>query len=396
MKVAFLAEYYRPFEVGGAERSAARLASELSARGTEMVVATPNYGAPARERLDEVDIHRLPFPQHLVPGQLARRFWLSNPLLQLSYGFLLARLIRKRGVDLLHVQNSGLLLAGALAARLARVPLIVTIRDLAYVQQQDGASPRSPGVWRAVRWFADGYWSRLERRFKRRALASADRVVFVSGALRDWYMSDGSIQTERAVVVYNIAPSRQSAPEPTRDFNTILFVGKLSTGKGLRVLYEAAPTVLESIPAARFILAGSPGVGFAPAPPAISHSFLMVGRVEESRVRRLMGETGVLVAPATWPEPLSRVLLEAMSAGTPIVATLTGGNREMLEHDRSAWLVKAGDPDALARGIIAVLTQPALAARLGQAARERVSHVFSADAVIPQIVSVYRQACEAR
>src|SRR4051812_31718613 len=70
--VAFLIEYYRPFEVGGAERSAAALAAALAERGARVVVMTPRYGRVAQDE-QAAEIVQLPFPQRLEPGQLARR-----------------------------------------------------------------------------------------------------------------------------------------------------------------------------------------------------------------------------------------------------------------------------------------------------------------------------------
>jgi glycogen(starch) synthase len=393
VKIAFVTEYYRPFEVGGAERSAERLAVELVRRGTPVTVYTPNYGAVTSESRDGVEVRRLPFPQRLVPGQLARRSLLANPLLHAVYAVLLGRALRRTRVDVLHVQNSGLLPAASVAARLAGVPLVLTVRDLAYLRR-GAAAAAVPSTAVAWKWRLDGWWAAGERWVRRRALRRARRVVFVSQALCELYTAAGEIPAGTAAVVHNIGPRPGGAAAHRREPDTVLFVGKLSTGKGLHVLYEAARELRARRPNVRITLAGLPGVGFEPPPPALAEAFVLLGRVDEEEVRERMQRTAVLVAPAIWPEPLSRVLLEAMTLGTPIVATRAGGNEEALAGG-AGHLVPPGDAAALAAGLLAVLTDDALASRLSTAARERAAG-FSPEAVLPRVLQVYEEARERR
>jgi glycosyltransferase involved in cell wall biosynthesis len=391
VKVAFLSDYYSPHEVGGAERSAHRLAIGLERAGVEVFVATPNYGAPARECVDGVPIVRLPFPQRLIPGQLASRRWLSNPVLQASYGLRLARLLRQFGSTVLHVQNSGLVIAGALAGRLARIPVIVTIRDLAYLRPEP-QSMTSARTSDRVAWALDHQWSRVERRLKRRALSRAE-IVFVSRGLLDVYAKSGYVDlARRGHVVYNIGPDAASAPVAPRDPMMVLFVGKLSEGKGVQVLYRAAERIRDALPSVRFVLVGLPGVGFTPPPPAVARLFSLAGRLDAKRVADLMNRASVLVAPSIWPEPLSRVLLEAMRAELPIVATAVGGTPEALTHGASALLVPPDDAESLAEGLRRLLTEPAYATTLAAEARRRFEERFRPEVVLPQVLAVYERA----
>lgn len=394
MTVAFLCDYYHPFEVGGAERSAERLAIELGRGGDVVVVVTPNYGAPRSEIVNGVLVERLPFPERLAEGVLARRLWLSNPLLHLFYGIRLAALIRRRSIDLLHIQNSTLIVAGVLAAALVRVPTVVTIRDLAYLPSAPAGEANS-GSGRPLKWKLDALWARMERALKRAALGRASEVVFVSRALRELYSTARQAVSARAHVVYNIGPPHRVVAGSAsfgRDPRTVAFVGKLSTGKGLHVLYQAAALVAEKFPDVRFVIAGSPGAGFASPPAAVASVCSLPGRLEAEEVRALMNRATVLVSPGIWPEPLSRVLLEAMSAGLPIVATCVGGNGEALEHERSAWMVPPADADALADGICRLLSEPEKARELAAGAQLRFDQLFSPGAVVPRILDVYTHA----
>ncbi|WP_437204364.1 glycosyltransferase family 4 protein [Planctomicrobium sp. SH664] len=95
----------------------------------------------------------------------------------------------------------------------------------------------------------------------------------------------------------------------------------------------------------------------------------------QNRIADILSEVDLLVHPAR-QEPFGRVLLEAAAMGTAIVATDVGGTPELLEHGESAWLVPAGDPEALATAITHALQNDELRQRLGEAARRRVSDNF--------------------
>lgn len=387
MTVVFVCDYYRPFEIGGAERSAERLAIELGRRGVPVVVVTPNYGAAVEEQIGGVEVIRLAFPQHLKPGALARRLWMGNPVLQVWYGLRLASIVRRYRAKVVHVQNSPFVLAGWLASRATGARLTVTVRDLAYLTPEEDCGAASLKVR------ADALWSALERRLKRTAVRSADAVVFVSSALRTLYISRGQHRlAAHARVIYNVAPPPCDGTI-ARDPATVLYVGKLSTGKGLHVLYEAARVLIKRIPAVRFVLAGSPGTGFIPPPADLRAHLELRGRLSADQVDRLMRRATVLVLPSVWPEPLSRVILEGMSAGVPIVATDAGGSQEALEHEVSGLIIPAADPPALAAAVERVITDPALGERLGNTARSTYAGTFGADVLVPSVIRLYEDLC---
>jgi glycosyltransferase involved in cell wall biosynthesis len=105
-------------------------------------------------------------------------------------------------------------------------------------------------------------------------------------------------------------------------------------------------------------------------------------------VLRALARAEALVFPSLWPEPLSRVLLEALALGTPVAAMETGGTREILREEEGGLLVAdaAGLADALAR----LDREPGLRGRLAEAARER-ARAFSPEVLIPRYETVYRR-----
>ena len=101
-----------------------------------------------------------------------------------------------------------------------------------------------------------------------------------------------------------------------------------------------------------------------------------------------MARATALVFPSLWPEPLSRVLLEALALGTPVAAMETGGTREILGGTEAGLLVK--DPPALADAVARIAGDGALRDRLREAARVR-AEAFSPGALIPRYEAVYRR-----
>lgn len=86
-------------------------------------------------------------------------------------------------------------------------------------------------------------------------------------------------------------------------------------------------------------------------------------------------------------------ILEAMTFECPSVAFAVGGIPEVIEHEKHGLLVPFGDTAALARGVEALLADPARRAALGKAARERAAELFSADRIVGRYVEYYRRVC---
>jgi glycosyltransferase involved in cell wall biosynthesis len=89
------------------------------------------------------------------------------------------------------------------------------------------------------------------------------------------------------------------------------------------------------------------------------------------------------------------VLLEAMAAGKPIIATNVGGIPEAVENEKTGVLVPVGDCDAFAAALLRLASNPALAARLGLAGRERQRSRFSVERMVAQYAEVFEEILEA-
>ena len=172
----------------------------------------------------------------------------------------------------------------------------------------------------------------------------------------------------------------------------MLFVGRLAAQKGVATLLDAVPLLRTR---AAVVL-----VGDGPQRAALERQAGHLGPdrvhfqgfVPHAEVPAWLTAADVLVLPSIYEE-LGSVLLEAMAAGLPVVASAVGGIPDALGD--AGRLVPPSDPVALAAAVDELLDDPALAAELGEAARRRAT-AFSWDTLAGRVLDVYRQVVEHR
>ena len=166
----------------------------------------------------------------------------------------------------------------------------------------------------------------------------------------------------------------------------LLFVGKLEENKGARQLVPAVAAADTGLP---LVILGEGTLTHAVKFEATSREVPLIQRgwADRNDVLRVMGRATALVFPSLWPEPLSRVLLEALALGTPTAAVDTGGTRELITHDESGLVVS--DPSELGEAVARLVGDEALRRRLGEGARERANS-FAPEALVPRYEAVYR------
>jgi glycosyltransferase involved in cell wall biosynthesis len=128
---------------------------------------------------------------------------------------------------------------------------------------------------------------------------------------------------------------------------------------------------------------------------ALRNELALADRVEFSGFRMdipvVMSALDILVLASTSPEPFGRVLIEAMAAGKPVIATDAGAAREIIEDGVHGLLVPPGDAEAMARAMIYLLTHRDTAILMGQRGQDRVRERFSAQQYVDGVQSVYRE-----
>jgi glycosyltransferase involved in cell wall biosynthesis len=174
-------------------------------------------------------------------------------------------------------------------------------------------------------------------------------------------------------------------------------VGRLALQKGQRHLIAAMPLLLERVPRAHAIIAG--GGDLEDYLRDLASDMGVAERVHVLGPRKdvpaLMHAIDVFVMPSIW-EGFGLVLLEAMAAGRPIVASRVATIPEVVVDGETGLLVPVGDPLALATALAELAEQPERAARLGEAGRERLRRQFSLEKMVGDTELLYRELLEER
>ncbi len=423
MRICFATEYYPPFSPGGAEWSTKALAEALARRGHRVVVVTPNYGAAPVEEWEGLTVRRVPFPVKLRPGQGEAPLLLHrNRLFYRYFASHLLRIASEEKVEIIHAQGKAALVPTWLAGRRSGRPVVVTVRDLGLlcplgmcpIFKERETYDCDLGQYRldCIPYFlknyhgGDGTVRRLLRRGRlaiywidqhrrRKALGDADAVIGVShGFLRIY--PERLVRRDRRRVVYTLPPR---VAEPTASATAsvrarygigegalVLYAGKLSLGKGTGVFLEALDAIRAKVPGVRFALAGK---GDWPVPPA--PDLHRLGSIPQPDLFALYAAADVVVVPSVWPEPLSRVIFEAMALRRPVIATAVGGSPEQVEDGVTGLLVPKRDAAALAGAVSNLLLDPERRKRMGEAARRRLATVFDEERLVTALLAVYRE-----
>jgi phosphatidylinositol alpha-mannosyltransferase len=178
---------------------------------------------------------------------------------------------------------------------------------------------------------------------------------------------------------------------PHADGRRLLFLGRFEEArKGLPVLLDALPAVVDRFPDVRLTVAGAgdPRAGLAMVPERLRRHVEVVGRVSDAERARLLSEADVYVAPNTGGESFGIVLIEAMAAGAPVVASDIRAFADVLEDGRLGALFANEDAGSLGKTLVSVLEDAAREERAALARREVRRYDWSV--VAPQVVRVYQ------
>ena len=296
----------------------------------------------------------------------------------------LARALRAIRPDIVHTHGIKADTYGSFAARLARVPTVISTCHRADVSQEPTAR------------------SRLRNKF---AWVACNRIVtiseFVWRHLRDAY----GIPERKLLHIYVGVPMDDllSIPEqpavPSDGRRILLCTCHLRPEKNHELLLKAFSAIAPKFPDTVLWLAGRPVDGHDAVIRDLAASLGIADRVEILSLRKditdLLRQSALLVHP-TRAEALGRSLIEASAAARPIVATRVGGIPEVVEDTVSGYLVGPDDVEGFAKGMANLLGDPALAIRMGAAGRKRARELFSIEHMTHCYHELYQECAGAK
>ncbi|MDQ2842614.1 MAG: glycosyltransferase family 4 protein, partial [Acidobacteriota bacterium] len=315
------------------------------------------------------------------------------------------------GVEVVHTHTWYVSMAGFLAKKLYGVPFVLTTHSLEPLR-----------AWKAEQ-LGSGY--AMSSWMERTAILDADAVIAVSNGTKEDILRSYPVAPERVHVIYNGIDldeyRRKSSTAALEKYGVdkrspyVLFVGRITRQKGVTHLVDAI----------RYLPADTQVVLCAGAPDTPEIAAEMRQKVEESRshnprvlwiermvskpeVIELYSHAQVFCCPSVY-EPFGIINLEAMACEAPVVASATGGIKEVVVDRETGYLVPFEEdpttsfpiyPERFARDlaskISSLLSDPAKCQRFGQAGRRRVEQKFSWSAIADQTIDLYRRLIDDR
>jgi len=379
MHVVQLTQRFPP-ALGGVETHVYHLAMGLSKVGISTEIFTTDL-------LNDISFRRV--DGNSVPVPFPVRRFRAMKCVELPHGLgifspsMLAALLKDQ-CEVLHAHAYGYFptLAAGIAELLRQVPLIVT--------------PHSdPGGRSISKRFFD--WVVPAATLRR-----ADRVIALTKIEARNLQRLGVPATRIRIIPNGVDMAEFTAggdPRETGYDPEILFVGRCyPRQKGLEHLIRALG-LLMSAWGPHLTIVGEDWGGVGPLQAmasdlGIDKQVTFTGALPRTEVIRAYKSADVFVLPSLF-EPFGIVLLEAMAAGLPVVASRVGGIPEVVEDGRTGFLVPPGDPEALAQALERLFSDRELRRDMGREGRLTASR-YSWDRITTEVVAVYREAIEER
>ncbi len=316
-----------------------------------------------------------PLPPYVIGAGRAVPVPYNGSIARLQFGPVAAarvrRWLRDGRFDVLHLHEPVTPSLSLLACMLARGPIVATFHT---AMTRSRSLAAAHGVLQPF----------LEKIRGRIAVSAAARKVQVE------HLGADAVEIPNGVAVARFAGATPLPGYP-RAGGTVGFIGRYDEPrKGMAVLVEGLSALARSRADLRLLVAGRGDVAdFVESLPApLAGRVELLGQVSEEDKARMLRSVDVYCAPNTGGESFGIILLEAMAAGTPIVASDLDAFRRVLDDGRAGVLVPTGYPAALAAAVGALLDDPARRAALA-AAGTRVAAGYDWPVIATRIVDVY-------
>jgi glycogen(starch) synthase len=385
VKILILSWEYPPRTIGGLARHVAGLSQALAKNKVDVNVVTvaenkhENAYQEKGVSVYTVPSYSLPFLNFITDIQ-----HLNFSLLEKSI-----KLINDWGkIDIIHAHDWLVAYAARALKHIYRLPLITTIHATEF--------GRNGGLYNELqRYISSVEWWLTYESWKvivcSMAMKQEVQYIFQTPGDKIEIINNGIELADFNLPAKNIYErNRYALPNE----KIVFFIGRLVPEKGVQVLIEAIPKILQFEPKVKFIIAGK-----GPYENYLKHmvntmglenkvSFL--GFIEDIERNALYTYADCVVFPSIY-EPFGIVALEGMAAGKPVVTSDTGGLGEIVEHGINGLKCIPSNADSLAQQIIRVFSDPALVLKMVKKARVDVKEKYSWDGIARQTLSLYQQ-----
>ncbi len=372
MKICLVSPYDFPYK-GGVTDHIAHLDEGLRGLGHEVKIMAPtsNEAADATEAKNFYPVSRriIAIPANGSVARISLSFWLWNYVKEI---------LAAEAFDLIHLHEPFMPVVPMAVLRHSHTINVATFHAFG-----EGGSTS----YRYSKPILHYFNSKLHGR------------IAVSRYARDYVNEHFPARYE--IIPNGVEVARFSQPQPPIEFMrdgrlNILFVGRINEQrKGLRYLIRAIPLLKPYFPSLRLVVAGKgEPEEFADDMEGLTENDVkFVGFVSDEDLPRYYQSADIFCAPSIGGESFGIVLLEAMAAGTPVVAGKIAGYASVLEHGSTGFLAEPKDENALALALTRLLADAELRKQMGAVGRLHAER-YSWDKITRRIASFYQQTSE--
>ncbi len=210
------------------------------------------------------------------------------------------------------------------------------------------------------------------------------------------------VPEEKIVVInrwVNLSKFKFTESRKRKQSNTVVSIGRISPSKGYEYLIEGFKKVVRQNPYLKLKIVGAPDkakMDYFQHLKTLVNRFSLNHNVEfcgfRQDVENVLSEAKIAVSPSIIDEAFPRAVLEASACGIPIVATEVGGVSEIIENEINGIMVEPKNSEAIARAILKLADDTALADTIAQKAREKIEKMYSMEKSLTETAEVYRKA----
>jgi len=407
MRILVISNYYPPFELGGWEQLTSNVVNRLTDRGHQIEVLTSNYRVREIHRT-EPGVHRRLHLESYDPVNYHPHSTLYFRHQEGENRSILTGIVHEFDPEIIYINGMwNLPYTVAKHAEQLRPGRVVYYMASYWPTELDAHL----AYWTSV---ADSKIKQIPKQvigsiLRKSWIKTTPRnrlefclVLCVSKFVQNYLVREAGVPKERTQVVYNGIEldwfTVRRGENPTRQLR-LLYAGRLSPDKGVHTILDALELLHRAIPEADIRLSlyggGTPEYETSLREQArglgIEKWVEIKGQVPREQMPGVFARHDVLLFPSIWPEPLARILQEAMACELVVIGTPTGGTCEILLDGENGLVFEAGNAAMLAEKIHLIASDFSLREKLSKAARRTVVERFSLDRMVSEIEHCFTQ-----
>lgn len=388
MKILMFSWEYPPKNIGGLANHVYNLAGSLAALGNEVhVITCGENNSFLKEENRGVNVHRV-LPYSLDSEDFTK--WVMH------LNFVMAeeavKLINTSGkFDIIHAHDWLSLYSAKLIKAAYNIPMLCTIHATEH--------GRNNGIRTDLqRYISSAEWMLTYEAWK---------VIVCSEYMKSEVKNIFNVPDDKVLIIpngveldnfdfdFNNEEFRSSYALP--DEKIIFYVGRHVYEKGIHLLVEAAPDIVNSYNKVKFLIAGQGPMTEELKEKArvlgLEHKFLFLGYVDDLTKNKLLKSSDAAVFPSLY-EPFGIVALEAMAAGCPVVVSDVGGLKEIVQHEVNGLKIITGSKDSLRDNIVRLLSDSQLRDKLNNGGVKETLNNYSWEKIAARTIELYEKVKE--